>query len=82
MESSTYLLKDHNGKDYAIFSGDTLFLGDVGRPDLSQKSDDMDLVWVCGRWFWAQRAGRLVSARQPSFTLPLFKQKLMYSLGK
>ncbi|MGB3144382.1 MAG: MBL fold metallo-hydrolase [Maribacter sp.] len=37
MESTTYLLKDENGKDYAIFSGDTLFLGDVGRPDLAQK---------------------------------------------
>jgi hydroxyacylglutathione hydrolase len=39
MESSTYLLKDENGKDNAIFSGDTLFLGDVGRPDLAIKSD-------------------------------------------
>tara|TARA_R110002073_G_scaffold108336_5_gene243482 strand:- start:52936 stop:54342 length:1407 start_codon:yes stop_codon:yes gene_type:complete len=39
MESTTYLLKDKNGKDHAIFSGDTLFLGDVGRPDLAQKSD-------------------------------------------
>ncbi|MFB9052806.1 rhodanese-like domain-containing protein [Formosa undariae] len=39
MESATFLLKDKNGKDYAIFSGDTLFLGDVGRPDLAQKSD-------------------------------------------
>ncbi|MBC7522847.1 MAG: MBL fold metallo-hydrolase [Flavobacterium sp.] len=38
MESSCYLLKDENGKDYALFSGDTLFLGDVGRPDLAQKS--------------------------------------------
>jgi glyoxylase-like metal-dependent hydrolase (beta-lactamase superfamily II)/rhodanese-related sulfurtransferase len=38
MESSTYLLKDENGKDYAIFSGDTLFLGDVGRPDLAVKT--------------------------------------------
>ncbi|TDT40536.1 glyoxylase-like metal-dependent hydrolase (beta-lactamase superfamily II) [Maribacter spongiicola] len=37
MESTTYLLRDANGKDYAIFSGDTLFLGDVGRPDLAQK---------------------------------------------
>ena len=37
MESSCYLLKDKNGKDYALFSGDTLFLGDVGRPDLAQK---------------------------------------------
>ncbi|MDA8571700.1 rhodanese-like domain-containing protein [Flavobacteriaceae bacterium] len=37
MESTTYLLRDKNGKDHAIFSGDTLFLGDVGRPDLAQK---------------------------------------------
>lgn len=41
MESSTYLLKDENGKDHAIFSGDTLFLGDVGRPDLAQKSSEV-----------------------------------------
>ncbi|MBJ6369700.1 MBL fold metallo-hydrolase [Snuella sedimenti] len=39
LESATYLLIDENGKDYAIFSGDTLFLGDVGRPDLAIKSD-------------------------------------------
>lgn len=38
MESSTYLLIDENGKEHAIFSGDTLFIGDVGRPDLAQKS--------------------------------------------
>ncbi|MGV0925036.1 MBL fold metallo-hydrolase [Empedobacter tilapiae] len=37
MESTTYLLKDEDGKDYAIFTGDTLFIGDVGRPDLAQK---------------------------------------------
>jgi glyoxylase-like metal-dependent hydrolase (beta-lactamase superfamily II)/rhodanese-related sulfurtransferase len=37
MESTSYLLKDEKGKDHAIFSGDTLFLGDVGRPDLAQK---------------------------------------------
>lgn len=39
MESTCYLLKDENGKDHALFSGDTLFLGDVGRPDLAQKGD-------------------------------------------
>jgi glyoxylase-like metal-dependent hydrolase (beta-lactamase superfamily II)/rhodanese-related sulfurtransferase len=38
MESTIYLLKNKNGKDHAIFSGDTLFLGDVGRPDLAQKN--------------------------------------------
>ncbi|MCB0610054.1 MAG: MBL fold metallo-hydrolase [Lewinella sp.] len=37
MESTTYLLRDESGKDYAIFTGDTLFLGDVGRPDLAIK---------------------------------------------
>ncbi len=41
MESTTYLLKDASGKDHAIFSGDTLFLGDVGRPDLAQKAADI-----------------------------------------
>ena len=37
LESTTYLLIDENGKEHAIFSGDTLFIGDVGRPDLAQK---------------------------------------------
>ncbi|WDF47393.1 MBL fold metallo-hydrolase [Chryseobacterium sp. KACC 21268] len=41
LESSTYLLIDENGKETAIFSGDTLFLGDVGRPDLAQKSGEI-----------------------------------------
>ncbi len=41
MESTTYLLRDENGIDHAIFSGDTLFLGDVGRPDLAQKQGKM-----------------------------------------
>ncbi|WP_276496396.1 MBL fold metallo-hydrolase [Pontibacter litorisediminis] len=39
MESTTYLLLDENGKEHAIFSGDTLFIGDVGRPDLAAKSE-------------------------------------------
>ena len=38
MESTSYLLKDEKGKDVALFSGDTLFIGDVGRPDLAQKA--------------------------------------------
>lgn len=38
MESSCFLLRDENGKDIAIFTGDTLFIGDVGRPDLAVKS--------------------------------------------
>ena len=39
LESSTFLLIDEAGKEHAIFSGDTLFIGDVGRPDLAQKGD-------------------------------------------
>lgn len=41
MESSSYLLKDQEEKDVALFTGDTLFIGDVGRPDLAQKAADM-----------------------------------------
>ena len=39
LESSCYLLKDENGKDHCVFTGDTLFVGDVGRPDLAQGGD-------------------------------------------
>lgn len=39
LESSTFLLKDEGQKPYCIFTGDTLFIGDVGRPDLAIKSD-------------------------------------------
>ena len=48
MESVCYLLKDKNGKDYALFSGDTLFLGDVGRPDLAQKATNMTQDQLAG----------------------------------
>ena len=41
MESTCYLLKDKDGKNTALFSGDTLFLGDVGRPDLAQKANEL-----------------------------------------
>ena len=48
MESTTFLLIDENDKDVAIFSGDTLFLGDVGRPDLAQKAADMTQEQLAG----------------------------------
>ncbi|MEJ1222904.1 MBL fold metallo-hydrolase [Sediminicola sp. 1XM1-17] len=51
MESTTYLLRDENGKDHAIFSGDTLFLGDVGRPDLAQKAASMTQEDLAGLLF-------------------------------
>jgi glyoxylase-like metal-dependent hydrolase (beta-lactamase superfamily II)/rhodanese-related sulfurtransferase len=51
MESTTYLLKDENGKDYAIFTGDTLFLGDVGRPDLAIKQGEITREDLAGFLF-------------------------------
>jgi hydroxyacylglutathione hydrolase len=51
MESTTYLLRDAEGKDTAIFSGDTLFLGDVGRPDLAQKAATMTQEDLAGILF-------------------------------
>lgn len=48
MESTCYLLRDENGKDVALFSGDTLFLGDVGRPDLAQKAASMTQEELAG----------------------------------
>ena len=41
LESSCFLLIDEEGKEQALFSGDTLFIGDVGRPDLAQKAASM-----------------------------------------
>ncbi|WP_264563769.1 MBL fold metallo-hydrolase [Flavobacterium sp. N3904] len=55
MESSTFLLIDENGKDYAIFSGDTLFIGDVGRPDLAQKAAGMTQEQLAGLLFHSLR---------------------------
>jgi len=48
MESTTYLLKDAKRNDKAIFSGDTLFLGDVGRPDLAQKAAHLTQEQLAG----------------------------------
>ncbi|WP_440068203.1 MBL fold metallo-hydrolase [Tenacibaculum discolor] len=48
MESTSYLLKDKKGKNHAVFSGDTLFLGDVGRPDLAQKAANLTQEELAG----------------------------------
>jgi hydroxyacylglutathione hydrolase len=50
-ESTTYLLIDENGKEHAIFSGDTLFIGDVGRPDLAQKKGSLTKEDLAGWLF-------------------------------
>jgi len=51
MESVVYLLKDENGRDQAIFTGDTLFLGDVGRPDLAQKAANLTKEDLAGHLY-------------------------------
>ena len=56
MESTTYLLKDKNGKDHSIFTGDTLFLGDVGRPDLAQKSNEITQEDLAGMLYDSLRS--------------------------
>jgi hydroxyacylglutathione hydrolase len=48
LESTCYLLKDENGKDHCVFTGDTLFVGDVGRPDLAQKGADLTMNDLAG----------------------------------
>ncbi len=55
MESTCYLLKDENGKDHALFSGDTLFIGDVGRPDLAQKAASMTQEQLAATLFHSLR---------------------------
>ncbi|HRV85204.1 MAG TPA: MBL fold metallo-hydrolase [Saprospiraceae bacterium] len=61
-ESTTFLLLDENGKEYAIFSGDTLFIGDVGRPDLAQKKGSLTKEDLAG-WLYD-------SLRHKIMTLP------------
>ncbi len=51
MESTTYLLLDENGKPNCIFSGDTLFIGDVGRPDLAQKAGSLTMEALAGHLY-------------------------------
>jgi glyoxylase-like metal-dependent hydrolase (beta-lactamase superfamily II)/rhodanese-related sulfurtransferase len=51
MESASFLLIDENGKAHSLFSGDTLFIGDVGRPDLAQKAANLTKEELAGLLF-------------------------------
>lgn len=55
MESSCFLLIDENGKEHALFSGDTLFIGDVGRPDLAQKAASMTQEQLAAKLYHSLR---------------------------
>lgn len=61
-ESTCYLLIDENGKEVALFTGDTLFIGDVGRPDLAQKTGEVTTEDLAG-WLYD-------SLREKVMTLP------------
>ncbi len=67
MESSCFLLKDEQGKDHCIFTGDTLFVGDVGRPDLAQS----------GELTQEELAGKLYDSLQEKI-IPLADDVLVY----
>ncbi|MFN7266867.1 MAG: MBL fold metallo-hydrolase, partial [Bacteroidota bacterium] len=56
MESTCYLLLDENGAEKALFSGDTLFIGDVGRPDLAQKAASLTQDQLAGYLFDSLRS--------------------------
>ena len=51
LESTCYLLKDATGKNYCVFTGDTLFVGDVGRPDLAQKAAEITMNDLAGMMY-------------------------------
>jgi hydroxyacylglutathione hydrolase len=51
LESTCYLLKDAAGKDHCVFTGDTLFVGDVGRPDLAQKGAEITMNDLAGMMY-------------------------------
>jgi len=67
-ESTTFLLRDEDRKDYAIFTGDTLFIGDVGRPDLAQKAGSVTKEDLAG-WLYDSLRSKI---------MPLADEVLVY----
>jgi glyoxylase-like metal-dependent hydrolase (beta-lactamase superfamily II) len=67
MESTCYLLRNEAGEEVAVFTGDTLFLGDVGRPDLVQKAASMTQEELAGILFDSLRAK--IMTLPPSITI-------------
>ncbi|MFK7936372.1 MAG: rhodanese-like domain-containing protein [Saprospiraceae bacterium] len=59
-ESTCYLLLDENGKEHAIFTGDTLFIGDVGRPDLAQKNTGFSQEDLAG-WLYDSLRNKIMT---------------------
>ncbi|WP_348799564.1 MBL fold metallo-hydrolase [Flavobacterium adhaerens] len=69
LESSTYLLIDEHNVEHAIFSGDTLFIGDVGRPDLAQKAASMTQEQLAGLLFHSLR-NKIMTLRDDVIVYP------------
>lgn len=59
-ESTTYLLLDKDGNEHAIFTGDTLFIGDVGRPDLAQKQGSVTKEDLAG-WLYDSLRNKIMT---------------------
>jgi hydroxyacylglutathione hydrolase len=68
-ESTTFLLRDENGKDYAIFTGDTLFIGDVGRPDLAQKTGEITTEDLAG-WSYDSLRNKIMTLADDVIVYP------------
>ncbi len=68
-ESTTYLLLDAEGKEQSIFTGDTLFIGDVGRPDLAQKSDEITKEDLAG-WLYDSLRNKIMPLRDEVIVYP------------
>ncbi len=68
-ESSTFLLIDENGKNHAIFSGDTLFIGDVGRPDLAQKATGLTQDDLAG-WLFDSLRNKIMTLEDDVIVYP------------
>ena len=69
MESTTYLLFDEKGEEYAIFTGDTLFIGDVGRPDLAQKSGEITMEDLAG-WLYDSLREKIMTLHDDVIVYP------------
>jgi glyoxylase-like metal-dependent hydrolase (beta-lactamase superfamily II)/rhodanese-related sulfurtransferase len=69
MESTTYLLRDENGKDHSIFTGDTLFIGDVGRPDLAQKAGSITKEDLAG-WLYDSLRNKIMTLADDVLVYP------------
>ncbi len=68
-ESTCYLLLDENGKEHAVFTGDTLFIGDVGRPDLAQQTGKITKEDLAG-WLYDSLRNKIMTLPDETIVYP------------